>query len=896
MKWVVWNYYPWGMIKSNIMFELGKSKTLGSKQKLHENGVRTMKFKHILFLASLLIALPVSTMGTTAYRDFGPLELDTRGFLTVTGYVYDAFNHRPISNAQVTLTGTGGHSAMSQTDNNGFYRFTGLVAADYPPSGSIISVTHMGYWDADPLAMLPNFRPVIQIHSKTVVLVHGFGGSFDGTWGGNSGVFAAKLDSVGFKVVGVDVGGFPGNILPVSYAEGKMKESLQTQCMDQGIQSFDIVAHSMGGLVSRSYLTKPYGRDRINKLVMLATPNHGSFLASEALATSWMLDKVIEWVSGGLCCYGAINYVANQTALKDLAPGSAFLNTLNYNSTFNWGELIPCKSQFDENSSNGLATLYSIAGTHPTGWYNGGRALLGCWWTPSDGVVLKNRSFYQNGFTCTDDGFGCTVHHKASSVGIAKSPCIAHNVVRLLHDGIFDCNPVKESPLEGGGVLARLPVLVGAVEPEGSFQDSTLINAGSMVDFLCICGADSLVYSLESPSGQLINPDVCATDPNMEFVSDSYSAYYSIQYPESGQWKHFVSTVGSSQPDSLHILTSFDGDVSLSVSTESGIAPDADFTLEAVFTNAGIAMATGVVTAEVARPNGAGDSVELFDDGLGDDPIAGDGTYTAKYPAGGETGDFGFSFTAVTDPGSPAAESRAASVVSSAMLLPDLALTGSGLVVDNDKPPLGSILNMSAGFTNSGVATADSVLIQISNVSYGVILADSLVLGMLPGQSVQLDAEWLAAAEGDFALRAEAFLLGDGVEASSANNTSDITVTVLSHGAVSSVGGEERPGGGTQDGASSQIYLYNNYPNPVQAGGTSIRFLVPADGTQTELAIFDIRGRRVRTIISESLAQGDYQRIWDGRDNAGQQVASGVYFYRLQVAGQVQIKKLVVLR
>jgi flagellar hook assembly protein FlgD len=64
----------------------------------------------------------------------------------------------------------------------------------------------------------------------------------------------------------------------------------------------------------------------------------------------------------------------------------------------------------------------------------------------------------------------------------------------------------------------------------------------------------------------------------------------------------------------------------------------------------------------------------------------------------------------------------------------------------------------------------------------------------------------------------------------------------------------------------------------------------------TELAIFDIHGRRVRTILKEALPQGEYVRGWDGGDSSGRPVASGVYFYRLQVAGQVQIKKLVVLR
>jgi pimeloyl-ACP methyl ester carboxylesterase len=663
--------------------------------------------------------------GATGYRDFYPLELDTRELQVVTGYVTDEFNGRAIQYAHVQLNGVGGHVLNTDTDVTGFYRFTELDPDEYPFTESTLEVMHAGYLDAAPYALSMGCCPVsTELRSKTVVLMHGFGGSYQGTWGGNTGVFGTTLTGQGFNVVGVDVGGFPRNILPVSIAEGALRTSLEYQCRQQGIQSYDVVAHSMGGLATRSYLSKSYGRDRVNKLVMLGTPNHGTFLASEALASSRLFKLALGLLSGGLYGTGDVSYMAERTALLDLTPGSSFLNMLNYGSSLNTHELEPCQSLFNENSINGRTTIYSIAGTHPTGWFNVGRILLGCWWVPSDGVVLKPRAYYHDGITCTDSGLDCEVHHKVRSVGFAQSACIAVKVAQLLLDGSFDCDERREN--EAGEARSRLPTIEGVVQLGGSFQDSTLINAASVVDFLCVCAADSLDYTLESPSGQLIDPEYCADHPSMEYIRGIQSAFYSIQNPEAGHWRHYVATFGSAEPDTLTLIASFDGAVTLAANVDSGIDPEGEFTLEATFTEAGSVIPAGVVIATATRPGGEVEQVELLDDGLSPDEVYGDGIYTVDYPAEGEIGNYTFVFTAVTDPQSSEAEYREARQVSTATLLPDPALVGSGLVIADSDVPLGSLVDLSASFTNQGTATADSATITLGNANYGVVLADTL--------------------------------------------------------------------------------------------------------------------------------------------------------------------------
>lgn len=74
-------------------------------------------------------------------------------------------------------------------------------------------------------------------------------------------------------------------------------------------------------------------------------------------------------------------------------------------------------------------------------------------------------------------------------------------------------------------------------------------------------------------------------------------------------------------------------------------------------------------------------------------------------------------------------------------------------------------------------------------------------------------------------------------------------------------------------------------PNPFNAG-TTVRWEVPAGGANVELAIFDARGCRVRTLVEGVLPAGRHSLRWDGRDEAGRALATGTYFCRLAADGR----------
>ncbi len=90
--------------------------------------------------------------------------------------------------------------------------------------------------------------------------------------------------------------------------------------------------------------------------------------------------------------------------------------------------------------------------------------------------------------------------------------------------------------------------------------------------------------------------------------------------------------------------------------------------------------------------------------------------------------------------------------------------------------------------------------------------------------------------------------------------------------------------------------LSQNQPNPFGAGGTTISFNVKRSTLNVSLTVYDLAGRLVRTLVDEAKEPGTYGVDWDGRDDKGEDVAGGVYFYRLSTDSFKGTRKAVVLR
>jgi hypothetical protein len=109
------------------------------------------------------------------------------------------------------------------------------------------------------------------------------------------------------------------------------------------------------------------------------------------------------------------------------------------------------------------------------------------------------------------------------------------------------------------------------------------------------------------------------------------------------------------------------------------------------------------------------------------------------------------------------------------------------------------------------------------------------------------------------------------------------------------------PDGGVEAGvdegpvaAGGGLQLLANRPNPFNPA-TEIRYMLPV-GAHVRLSIYDVAGRLMRILIDDRVAPGEHLAVWDGRVPTGGEVASGVYFAKLEAAGNVLTRKITLVR
>jgi hypothetical protein len=104
-----------------------------------------------------------------------------------------------------------------------------------------------------------------------------------------------------------------------------------------------------------------------------------------------------------------------------------------------------------------------------------------------------------------------------------------------------------------------------------------------------------------------------------------------------------------------------------------------------------------------------------------------------------------------------------------------------------------------------------------------------------------------------------------------------------------------REGALSTDGSDIVPNLYSlgqNYPNPFNPT-TTFDFTLEAAGS-VNMAVYDLAGHKVRTLVDASMGPGAHSVTWDGRDDAGIQMSAGVYFYRMS-AGTISLTKKMML-
>jgi len=91
-----------------------------------------------------------------------------------------------------------------------------------------------------------------------------------------------------------------------------------------------------------------------------------------------------------------------------------------------------------------------------------------------------------------------------------------------------------------------------------------------------------------------------------------------------------------------------------------------------------------------------------------------------------------------------------------------------------------------------------------------------------------------------------------------------------------------------------EFALNQNYPNPFNPS-TTVSFSLPQK-EQVRLEVYDILGNLVKTMVNQEMGAGTYQVVWNGIDQNGARVASGVYLYKLQAGTFSTVKKMLMVK
>ena len=90
------------------------------------------------------------------------------------------------------------------------------------------------------------------------------------------------------------------------------------------------------------------------------------------------------------------------------------------------------------------------------------------------------------------------------------------------------------------------------------------------------------------------------------------------------------------------------------------------------------------------------------------------------------------------------------------------------------------------------------------------------------------------------------------------------------------------------------LYFAPAQPHPAR-GSTRFAFTLGV-AARAELTVLDLSGRRVRSLVSDALAAGPHDAVWDGRDDSGTPLSAGLYFAQLRVGDASRTQRVVLAR
>lgn len=147
---------------------------------------------------------------------------------------------------------------------------------------------------------------------------------------------------------------------------------------------------------------------------------------------------------------------------------------------------------------------------------------------------------------------------------------------------------------------------------------------------------------------------------------------------------------------------------------------------------------------------------------------------------------------------------------------------------------------------------------------------------------------------GDRIGRIHLMYLDDETYGSSVQNIGQATGGSMKYTALDVVFAGAPVDNNDNDVAPNVAMLNQNYPNPFNPT-TTINYNVPKTGN-VKLNVYNVKGQLVKTLVNSHQNVGMQNVVWNGDDNTGNRVSSGVYFYKMENAGKTDVKKMVLMK
>ncbi len=85
-----------------------------------------------------------------------------------------------------------------------------------------------------------------------------------------------------------------------------------------------------------------------------------------------------------------------------------------------------------------------------------------------------------------------------------------------------------------------------------------------------------------------------------------------------------------------------------------------------------------------------------------------------------------------------------------------------------------------------------------------------------------------------------------------------------------------------------------NYPNPFNPS-TTIAFSIPETG-RVRVSVYNVKGEKIKDLLNTEMTRGNHRLVWDGKDTNNRNVASGIYFIKLESVGKTSIRKAMLMK